>query len=320
MKMVLIIAVILLVVGALLVGAGWVFLQKNPIEKNVVKDSVYRFTMNEVPQQINITTFDSRVEIRSIEGDEWRVECMDTENLYHTVELKDSVLTVKQIGTMRKWYEYIGILNGGFQNPSVIVYLPAQVYESLNIHSASGSIKVQEGFVFSNASLQNVSGSITCVSRVAGALNVKNTSGSITVSGSVGGDLIVKNTSGSIYIIGNVKGHLDVTNGSGSIEIKDAKPARATIKNTSGGIDLIDVVCQETCEITSTSGSIELEGCDAASFDLKTTSGGIRASVLTTKTFDCHSTSGVVHVPKDGNGGMFRAKTVSGGIRVTVVE
>lgn len=319
MKTALIIALVCLIVGALLVGLGWVLLQKYPIQKNVVKDSVHPYGMDKLPKTINITTLDSRVEILPIEGDEWRVECKETENNPHTVELVDGVLTVKQEGDIRKWYEYIGIFNA-FQNPSVIVYLPAQIYESLSIHSASGSIKVQEGFVFSNASLQNTSGSITCSSRVTGALNLKNTRGSITVNGSVGGDLNARNTSGSIHIVGGVNGNLTVTNGSGSIKIKNATPTSVTIKNTSGGIDLVDVVCSESCTIDNTSGSIEMERCDAASFDLKTVSGGIRGSILSGKIFDCHSTSGGVHLPENGEGGTFVARSTSGGIRITVVN
>lgn len=318
MKTALIIALVCLVVGALLVGLGWALLQKYPVQKNVVKDSVYPYGIDKSPKQINISTLDSRVELRPIEGDEWRVECKDKEKLYHTVDLTEGVLTIKQIDT-RAWYEHISILNG-FQNLSVIVYLPTQAYESLSVHSTSGSIKVQEGFVFSNASLQNTSGSITCSSRVTGALNLKNTSGSITVNGSVGGDLNARNTSGSIHVVGGVNGNLTVTNGSGSIKIKNATPTSVTIKNTSGGIDLVDVVCGESCTIDNTSGSIELERCDAISFDLKNTSGGIRASILTAKTFDCHSTSGSVRTPADGNGGTFRAKTTSGSITITIAK
>lgn len=318
MKTALIIALICLIIGAILVGAGWAFLQKNPPQKNTIKDTVYRYTLEETPTQINVTTLDSRVELRPIEGNEWRVECMDKEKLYHTVALSDGVLTVKQIDE-REWIDHVGILNG-LQNLSVIVYLPAKVYESLNIHAMSGSIKVQEGFTFSNASLQSMSGSVSCASNVTGALNVKNTSGSITVSGSVGGSLIAKNTSGSIRIAGNVKEHLNVENTSGRIEIQNVTPARVTVKNVSGGIYLENVVCQASCEITNASGSIELVHCDAMSFDLRSTSGGIRASILSAKTFDCRSTSGGVHVPKDGNGGTFRAKTTSGGIKITVVE
>ena len=318
MKTALIIALICLLVGALLVGVSWVYLQKNPIDKNTVKDSVYRYTLDEVPTQINILTLSSNVVLRPTEGDEWRVECMDKEDLYHTVELNDGVLTIKQIDN-RKWFNHIDIFNG-FQNLSVIVRLPAQVYESLNAHTVSGSIKVEDGFTFSNASLQSTSGSINFASVVTGALNAKNTSGSIYVKGRVGGDLNVKNISGSIHVIGGIGGALSVTCGSGRIEIANATPTRAVVENTSGGIYLENVVCQESCTITNVSGSIELVSCDAMFFDLKTTSGAIRASLLSAKTFDCHTTSGSVHVPKDGNGGTFRAKTVSGGIRVTVAE
>ena len=298
MKVTLIIALICLIVGAVLIGAGWVFL--NPADMNTIKDSVYEYDIDQVPTQINIFTINSSVELRPIEGNKWKVACMDKENLYHTVELIDGVLTVRQVRTERQWFDFIGI-HSGFHNLSVIVYLPQNVYESLSIHSTSGSIKVQEGFVFSNASLQNTSGSIMCNSRVEG-------------------DLDVKNTSGSIRIGGGIDGKLEVRNVSGSIEIKDATPESVTIKNISGGIDLINVICAGACDVENGSGSIELERCDAMSFDLKTVSGGIHASILSAKTFDCHSTSGGVKVPENGNGGTFRAKTTSGGIRVTVVE
>lgn len=334
MKAILIIALICLIVGAVLIGAAWVF--SNPANMNTVKDSVYEYDIGELPTQINIITTNSRVELRPIEGDKWKVACRDKENLYHTVELIDGVLTVRQIRTERQWSDFIGILNG-FQNLSVIVYLPENVYESLSIHSTSGSIKVQEGLIFSNASLQNASGSVLCDSRVSGALNVKNTSGSVKINGSVGGDLIVKNTSGSVKInssvggdlivnntsgsvdiFGGVNGALEVTNGSGSIKIKNTNPTRATVKSTSGSIDLINVVCRESCTVANTSGSIELEGCDAASFDLRTVSGSIKGSILSGKVFDCHSTRGDVHTPTNGGGGIFKARSTSGSIKITI--
>ena len=300
MKTALTVALIILVVGILLAGAGWVLLQKYPIQQNVVKDAVYPFSSENLPNSIQITTIDSRVEIRPIEGDEWLVICKETEGRNHTVELVDGVLTIRQNGDARKWYEYIDFLVS-LQNPSVVLCLPKQAYEALSVHSLSGSIKVQEGFDFSSATLQNVSGSILCNSFVEGDLNVKNTSGSVQISG-------------------GVNGQLDVQNGSGSIQIKGATPTRATIKNISGSIDLIDVVCKEECKIENTSGSIELERCDAAAFDVENVSGSVKGSILSGKVFDCRSTSGGVHVPKNGDGGTFKARTTSGGIRITVIE
>ena len=300
MKTALIIALILLLVGALLIGASFALLQKNPMKENNASGTVYSYGMDCLPKEIQITTMSSRVEIYPITGDEWRVECEESETLYHTVEVVDGVLTIKQVGDEQKWYEYISIFNG-FQGPGVIVYLPVGVYNSLNIQTVSGSIKVEEGFTFEGANLKSTSSSIYCASHIAGDLHVKNTSGSITV-------------------IGGVDGNLMVAGVSGGIEIKNATPTSVTIKNTSGGIDLINVVCSGSCKIENGSSSIELKNCDAASFDLKTVSGGIRASILSGKTYDCHSTSGGVHVPENTEGGTFKAKTTSGGIRVEVVS
>ena len=137
MKTILIIALICLIVGAVLIVVSRAFL--NPADMNTVKDSVYEYDIGELPTQINIITTNSRVELRPIEGNKWKVACIDRENLYHTVELIDGALTVRQIRTERQWFDFIGIHNG-FQNLSVIVYLPRNVYESLSVHSTSGSI------------------------------------------------------------------------------------------------------------------------------------------------------------------------------------
>lgn len=318
MKTALIVAVICLIVGALLAGAGWVLLQQSPVDRNTVKDVVEVYHVSESPKQIKIDTIESRVEILPIEGDEWRVECKETEKLSHTIDLVDGVLTVKQTDN-RRWYEYIGILDG-FQKNSVTVYLPRGTYELLDVASTSGSIKVGEGFVFAGASLKNTSDSISMASFVEGALTVKNTSGDIIVSGGVGGNLTTRNTSGITRILGGVNGELRINGTSDRIEVKNATPTKAEISNTSGSIYLENVVCKESCSIENTSGDIELAHCDALSFDLKSTSGDIRVSLLSAKTFDCHATSGDVHTPKDGNGGTFRARSTSGDIRITVVE
>lgn len=316
MKTVLIIALILLVVGALLVRFGWAFL--NPADMNITKDVVEVYHVSEAPTDIYIDAAVGSVKLIPIEGEEWRVECIDQEKLYHTIELADGTLTVKEVDK-RAWYDHIGILSS-LRNVGVTVYLPQKTYESLTLHSTSGGIRVERGLTFSNAELKNASGSIKFASSVTGSLDVKNTSGSVFVDGEVEGDLTVKNTSGSIHVIGGVGGALEIACSSGRIEIANATPTRATVKNTSGGIYLENVVCKESCTVENTSGGIELQRCDAMTFDVTTVSGGIRASILTAKSFDCRSTSGSVKVPNDGNGGMFKARSTSGSIKITIVE
>lgn len=318
MKTALIIALIALVVGALILGIGWVLLQKNPIDKNVFKDKVYPFGIDELPNRIDISTVNSRVEFRTIEGDEWRVECVDKEKIYHKVELIDGVLTIKEIDD-RQWYEHIGLFSN-LRPQTVIVYLPEGTYGALNIGVVSGDISVPEGFVFSDVTLKSTSGDMSFASVATGAMNIKVTSGDIAISGSIGGALEVSGTSGDIAISGNIGGAVEISGGSGDIEIKNATPTRITIQNTSGDIDLIDIECREVCEIENTSGGIELKRCDALSFNLVTTSGGIRGSILSAKTFDCKTTSGSVRTPADGNGGTFKAKTTSGDIKITIAE
>ena len=314
MKTALIIALICLIVGALIVGVGFVIAKKNP--PKVVTES-YSYSIDQLPEKINIDVISSHVEICVIEGNQWRVECKDTDKIVHTVELVDGILTIKQKDT-RKWYERI--FNFFPLELGVTLYLPAQAYDSLDIHSTSGDIKVPEGYTFANANIKNTSGDITVSCSVGGNLNVECTSGDISVSGSVGNDLKIVCTSGDIGVTGGVNGKLEISNTSGDIMLKNATPTSVTIFNTSGDIGLQNVISRGKCEIDNTSGSIHFDRCDASSFDLKTTSGDIQATILSGKVFDCDTTSGSINVPANGEGGVFKADATSGDINVTIAQ
>ena len=314
MKTALIIALICLIVGALIVGVGFVIAKKSP--PKVVTES-YSYSIDELPSKINIDVISSDVKICVTEGEEWRVEYKNTEKIFHTVKLADGVLTIEQEDT-RKWYEHLW----DFFTPelSVTLYMPAQAYDSLSVLSTSGDINVAPEYTFSNVDLKVTSGDITMAALTTGALSVKTTSGDIAVSGNVGGGLKIECTSGDIGITGGVNGKLEVFNTSGDIAIRNATPTSVTVSNTSGDMYLQNVVSRENFEIKNTSGDIELDHCDAASFELETLSGDIRASILSGKVFDCHTTSGSVNVPANGEGGTFKARGTSGDIRVTIVQ
>ena len=314
MKTALIIALICLIVGALIAGVGFVIAKKNPTK--VVTES-YSYSIDQLPEKINIDVISSHVEICVIEGNQWRVECKDTDKIVHTVELVDGILTIKQKDT-RKWYERI--FNFFPLKLGVTLYLPAQAYDSLDARFTSGGIHVAEGYTFSNVDLKGTSGTITMASQTTGSLSIKNTSGDISVSGSVGNDLKIVCTSGDIGVTGSVNGKLEISNTSGDIMLKNAAPTSVTIFNTSGDIGLQNVISRGKCEIDNTSGSITLERCDAALFDLKTTSGDIQATILSGKVFDCDTTSGSINVPANGEGGVFKADVTSGDINVTIAQ
>ena len=318
MKMALIIALVCLIAGALIFGIGWGLLQNNPIDKNIFQDKVYFFSTDELPTQINIKTTNSCVEFRPTTESEWRVECMDKERVYHKVELIDGVLTIQEIDD-RQWYERIGLF-ANLCPQRMIVYLPEETYGLLDVCVVSGDVSLPEGFAFSNVTLKSTSGDISFAAVATGDVNIEVTSGDVAVSGSIGGALEISCTSGDVVVSGSIDGALEIFGTSGDIEIKNVTPTSVTIQNTSGDIDMVDVVCSEACMIEKGSGSVNLKCCDALSFNIATTSGDIRASLLSAKSFDCRSTSGGVHTPNDGNGGMFRARSTSGGINITVVE
>ncbi len=297
------------------------------------------------------------VKLLPSETQECRVVTTDIEQIFYTVEVTDSSLTVRAEDT-RKWYDHLFVFSGN--NSTVTVYLPADTYKSLYARTVSGKIEVDSAFAFTeDVTLTVTSGSVTMAASVEGHTDVKTTSGSIRLSGKAGA-LTAHSTSGSVCVdhltvageakLSSTSGRIEVKNtqagaltadvGSGRVILEDVTVTNAiTAETTSGGItltrvsggsmaldtgsgavELTDTTATGHLQAETTSGSIRLTRADAATLNLKAGSGSVKGSLRTPKIFYTDTGSGSVDVPKSTEGGLCEIKTTSGSIHITLEE
>lgn len=257
------------------------------------------FEVKEVFSDILIEDTECNVRILPAMDGECKVVCPEKQDdsVYHTVTVSDGVLSVRRHDE-RKWYQYIGI---SFGAPDLEVYLPEKEYGRLSARSVSGSIQVDEGFTFENASLESTSGSVRMFSKVKKELEVESTSGRV----------IIENASPETLAARSVSGRLALSH---------IRSGEISAKSTSGKIELTDVIAEKNLYAESVSGGVALDGCDGGSIRIETTSGSVKGTILSDKIFIARSTSGSVNIPRSSVGEECEITTTSGSITITIKQ
>ena len=90
-----------------------------------------------------LTTSD--VAFKVAEDGNAKIECRESEKVYHTVENSGGTLTITQVNK-KSWIENLGDFGYDYR---VTVYLPAGVYNAVDFQCSTGNLSIPEGFVFS---------------------------------------------------------------------------------------------------------------------------------------------------------------------------
>lgn len=273
-------AFLLVAVGGLMIAAAAI---KGNFDIENMKGLSYEmktFEVTEAFSDIHVEDAECNVRILRATDGKCKVVCPEKQDgsIYHTVTVSDGELSVQR-HDKRKWYQYIGI---SFGAPDVEVYLPEKEYGKLVFHSTAGSIQVDDGFVFENASLDSTSGRVTIENASPETLTVKTSSGRIVLSHIRSGEI--------------------------------------TAKSAAGKIELTDVIAEKSLYARSISDGVALDGCDGGTIKIETTSGSVKGTILSDKIFITDSTSGSVKVPRSAVGRECEITTTSGSIDIEIKQ
>lgn len=225
---------------------------------------------------IRVDVTDCMVRFVPSDGDTCRVDCPESSTTSYSVFVAQDALTITE-ENQGAWYHHIGI---DLTPKELVVYLPQQSYQRLELKTVSGNASLPQEFSFADASISTTSGSLQCSSAVSGDASVETVSGDVDISGWT--------------------------------------PQSLQIRSTSADVRLAQVVVAGSCRVEAVSGAVELTGCDADSLDINTISGNVSATLHTGKTFSVESVSGEIRIPPDTSGGLCRICTVSGNITCTI--
>ncbi len=241
-----------------------------------------------------------------------RVECEQTDRVRFSAAVTDGTLRIA-LEDNRRWYDHIGFF---WHALSVTVYLPGDAYDSLQLTSTSGDIRVEEGFAFGAAALETASGAVAFSGTVEGALTVQTTSGDAVVADTTCETLFASSTAGEVTLRGvTLTGVLTLSTVSGDQTLETVTAGELTASATSGNLRTQDLRINGQLDAETVSGDVRLTQSDAASLRIGTTSGDVNGSLLSPKAFATHTTSGDVDVPQSVQGaGLCEVTTTSGDI------
>lgn len=255
-KILIIVAVSLLVAGAIVMTIGFAttgFNFKNPSgyeEKTYnVEQQFSKVTVSEIERDVRFAiSSDGSVKIKTYE----------TEKLKLDVKVEDGVLKITRVDE-KKWYEFIGVNFGWSDYMATTVYLPAGEYDALNLSVVSGDVNIPNNFTFETAIINSVSGDVKMNANCKVKLEINTVSGEIDVSGvtaqeikmnSVSGDIEIENSDASVIDIESTSGDVDCAFNTGKSFLVDtvSGDVRVPQSDANGG----------TCKVETTSGDIEI--------------------------------------------------------------
>lgn len=220
----------------------------------------------------------------------------------------------------RKWYQIFDI-NFGIQDMPLIVEIPEDRWEEININTSSGDILIDE-INCQELKTETSSGEIKANNLTAKKeASFDTSSGDIDLSEILSESISIDTSSGETHIsdISN-SSNINIESSSGDISIKNSVLANQLAINTSSGETELSNISANNMNIESSSGDIEFSRADASDYKVDTSSGDVFGTIKgdnNTVSFITETSSGDVSIPNPSKGEKaFSASTLSGDIEI----
>ena len=353
---VLLVAGILIVLGAILAGCGLFGIKGdwsmfNGTSKMVTVQDTITEDFNSI--DINVTVLDVEL-LPSDNGTCYYVE-RTWDKLFSNYKVENGTLKIGQ-DDARQWYDHIGIYSG---NVSMKLYLPKDAYEQLTFNGSTGDLSVPSNFTFDCVTVKNSTGDVAFKAQVDGAVNISCSTGDVAISEVKCGNLSVSTSTGDVDISVVKCDNLSVSTGTGHCQMDSVNVAekllvasttgkkflnkmdcgslnmtattgKTSINNVNVSVDahltsstgdwmLYNLVVTGDAKMESSTGDWDLDNCDAANIKIKATTGHVEGTLRSEKIFFVDTDTGDVDVPRCTTGGTCDITTDTGDIDIEIV-
>lgn len=313
-KILLIIATALVGVGIVLGIVGFGLMGGDIMALNMTKSITNSYEVDNSFSNIAIESGTADVRILPSEDGTCRVDCKETDKLYHTVTVENGTLNIIKRDT-RKWYHHIGIFWG---KTEITVYLPQESYTSLTLNGDTGNVKTSESMSFATVEITTDTGDVEIHSKVTERLAVSTSTGKINISNAHVDSLKADASTGSITISGSHTNTLTVRTSTGKVRLSDTKCRSMHVETSTGGVTAERVIAEVDAVIRCSTGDVNLIGFDAELIDVKTDTGDVYGELLSDKIFTAKTDTGKVNVPRSEAGGRCDVETDTGNIEFKI--
>ena len=194
------------------------------------------YDLDEAFDKIFVDTDTADVVIMQSQSDACKVVCRETENVKHTVTVRDGTLTIRT-NDEREWYEHIGL---SFGSVKITVYLPQKDYEALCITTTTGDVKVSD-ISFGEMEIEVTTGDVilehVLTERI---MSIRLTTGDVQLDSCDAGEIFIKTSTGDVW------GRL-------------LSEKIFTAKSSTGDVRVPKTSTGGKCEIRTSTGDIQVE-------------------------------------------------------------
>ncbi|MBQ9980900.1 MAG: DUF4097 family beta strand repeat protein [Oscillospiraceae bacterium] len=278
-----IVAVVLIVLGAVMGFAGWLAMGRSfDLDSEALgREYSPRETASEA-DRIEIYTYNYDVHVVPGDGDSIGIKW--DENEEHKLTVRDSggtlVISEEKDGDKLFGISVFSITDlFPWSAPRLTVSLPRDFEGDITMDVKAGEGTVT-GVSLGQLELEGGSGGVS-VSGVECSGGAKITCGSGQIDAEqliAEGEVFVRSGSGGIDALGIVSrtGSVTVENSSGSIDISSVSARdNVSVTNASGGVDLAEIAAGDDFSVRTGSGSLDVENCWAENISLQVASGGV---------------------------------------------
>ena len=316
MKIWLITASALMLVGCILFGGAMTMLKWDFNKLSTVTYETNRYEINEAYENISIAVDTAEIKLVPSEDGKTVVECVEETKRKHSVKAENGTLEIKCTDT-RKWYEHIGI---NLQMTKITVYLPTGEYGTLSVKSTTGYTEIPKDFKFDSIDISATTGRIRNAASASGDIRIKTTTGGIRMEDVTAQTLDLTVTTGKITVSDvTCEKDLRINVNTGDTTLTDIACENLFSKGTTGDLILKNVIASEKFSIQRDTGDVSFESCDAGEIFVKTDTGKISGTLRSEKDFSsCRSDTGSVRVPATVSGGKCELISDTGNIKIEI--
>jgi len=263
------------------------------------KMKTWNFDFSETVTELDVSEVHCDVILKVSPDKGCHVEIYDVDTSRHEAEVKNGTLILE--GEAVSHSNFIGLFSlfSSRKACTVTISLPAGSYDSLDLATVSGDVKIPDDFSFT------------------GDVEITTTSGDVDMEPESCSDVEITTVSGDLELEDMICKSLRVMTTSGDLRLENVEAIRMILDTTSGDVAL-DRTVTDTLEAQTVSGDVTLEKIDTETAEIETVSGDVKGTLRRDMDVTAKTTSGTVRVPDGGSEGTCRVETVSGDIFLQV--
>ena len=297
--------------GALLVAGGAIFAVGCKDIKNTSLTREYDLS-DKTFENFNIDVATSDVEFVFTTDSTKKIVYKETEKHYHTEEVKDSTLYIKQEESI-KWYERVFTFD--FAPKKATIYLPIAEYKELKILGSTGDVKIPHDFTFNNLDIKISTGDVDLNCNVLNESKIQVSTGDVEIEEMNAKSLFVHRSTGDLSMKNvSVTDSIIIEGDTGSVDLENVTSDSLKITSSTGNVKMKNVKTVNDINIKTSTGDIKFEDIDFKNGEMKTSTGDVKGSLSSPKSIDGHSGTGKEQYKKVSASGSLVVNTSTGDI------